>query len=146
VRRNNSCVGAHDFDAHGDPNNDPAPAAVPAYYYVFERHERAACALSGADTNNACYDIKIVSTTSGPGTLDLNGARHQRHGPDERQNLRTGIRSRAPEPRHHHGRLAGIRTRSTRARASRGKRQQPAAAPRATSSTINCDGWKNTLT
>jgi len=73
VRRNNSCVGAHDFDGDGDPNNDPAPAAVPAYYYVFDVTNAAACALSGADTNNACYDIKIVSTTSGPGTLDLNG-------------------------------------------------------------------------
>jgi type IV pilus assembly protein PilY1 len=58
--RNTFCRGA-----------DPLiPGGVPAYYYVFDA-ANASC--NGTDTDNDCYDIKIVSSTSGPAVRDLNG-------------------------------------------------------------------------
>jgi type IV pilus assembly protein PilY1 len=44
---------------------------MPAYYYVFDK-DLAACA-SDSVTDDACYSIRLVTTTSGPGTIDLNG-------------------------------------------------------------------------
>lgn len=47
---------------------------MPAYYYVFDTSV-AGCSLtsSTSKTDNACYKMVLVSETSGPGTLDLNG-------------------------------------------------------------------------
>ncbi|MEJ1964622.1 MAG: PilC/PilY family type IV pilus protein [Gammaproteobacteria bacterium] len=55
--RNTSCRGG-------------TPAPGPAYYYVFDS---ALASCTNSSTDNNCYKIKIVSATSGPGTIDLNG-------------------------------------------------------------------------
>jgi type IV pilus assembly protein PilY1 len=47
---------------------------MPAYYYVFD-NSNAGCTGTNAEkkTDNDCYDIKIVSSTSGPALIDING-------------------------------------------------------------------------
>jgi type IV pilus assembly protein PilY1 len=57
----------HDFCRGADPR---VPGGVPAYYYVFDA-TNASC--NGTNNDNDCYDIKVVSATSGPATRDLNG-------------------------------------------------------------------------
>ena len=72
-QRHDSCTGPQDND--NISTNDIIPAGIPAYYYVFDPTNAAACQPNdaAAATNNACYDIKFVTATSGPGNLDLNG-------------------------------------------------------------------------
>lgn len=68
ARRLASCVG-------GENNNswDYDPAGLPAYYYVFDPTNND-CTNVTADRaeDNDCYDIVIVSETSGPATTDIN--------------------------------------------------------------------------
>lgn len=69
-----NCSGANATAKHnfcrGTHSSGLSPVGMPAYYYVFDS-TNASC--NGTDTDNDCYDIKFVSATSGPGTLDLNG-------------------------------------------------------------------------
>jgi type IV pilus assembly protein PilY1 len=66
--RHNFCRGTHDTGYD--------PVGMPAYYYVFDPTNNAvACAAANATSNNACYDLRLVTSTSGPG------------GTDERQNF-----------------------------------------------------------
>lgn len=79
-RRDNFCRGTHDTQPDGRLLTNPTtqiqgtPAGVPAYYYVFKT-ANIGCTGSAAQkaVDNDCYDITYVSSTSGPGTLDLNG-------------------------------------------------------------------------
>jgi type IV pilus assembly protein PilY1 len=65
----------HNF-CRGTEGSGYNPAGMPAYYYVFDAtNSPATCAAAGAVTNNICYDLKLVTSTSGPG------------GTDERQNF-----------------------------------------------------------
>jgi type IV pilus assembly protein PilY1 len=66
--RNTSCTGG--WSTSDDPrnanflgNNNPAPAGLPAYYYVYDK-TRTGC--PDLVTDNRCYKIVIVSATSGP--------------------------------------------------------------------------------
>lgn len=74
VNTTTSCTGSNNTAKHnscrGTHSSGLTPAGMPAYYYVFDS-TNANC--NGTDTDNDCYDIKFVSATSGPGTIDLNG-------------------------------------------------------------------------
>lgn len=55
-----------------DCNNDSSKCmkrTMPAYYYVYDQ-SNAGCTGANTETNNSCYDIKIVSESSG---ADRNG-------------------------------------------------------------------------
>lgn len=72
----------------GGSNSFCQTQPMPAYYYKFD-DSNAGC--TGTDeqkkTDNDCYDLVIVSSTSGPGTVDYNGDGLQNDGQDERQNF-----------------------------------------------------------
>ena len=54
-------------------NSDCQSRTMPAYYYVFDSSVTGCDATSVAKkTDNGCYKMVLVSTTSGPGTIDLN--------------------------------------------------------------------------
>ncbi|KAB2930004.1 MAG: hypothetical protein F9K25_09850 [Candidatus Contendobacter sp.] len=57
-------------------NDDPCRSKpMPAYYYVYDGSNASCTGATLQDklVDNDCYDIKIVSDTSGPGTQDING-------------------------------------------------------------------------
>jgi type IV pilus assembly protein PilY1 len=51
-------------------NDDCRTRGVPAYYY---RYDASNANCNNTATDNDCYDLVVVSDTSGPGTVDLNG-------------------------------------------------------------------------
>ncbi|HVY81428.1 MAG TPA: PilC/PilY family type IV pilus protein [Steroidobacteraceae bacterium] len=83
--RNNICTGTFSSTTGG---NGVVPAGMPAYYYNLDK-TISGCNTASAVTNNACYRIVFVSSTSGPGTIDLdgNGRTGDAADKDERQNF-----------------------------------------------------------
>lgn len=87
-----ACVGNSNAnrDTYCKTNSAADAFPAPAYYYVFDA-SNSGCTGTDAQKkiDNDCYDIRIVSSTSGPGTIDLNGngVVNEAADRDERQNF-----------------------------------------------------------
>jgi type IV pilus assembly protein PilY1 len=82
-------LGATSCDNDSDcriTGNGTIPVRTPAYYYNFDTN-LANC--NGTLTDNDCYSLVVVSSTSGPGTIDLDGNKviGNAADKDERQNF-----------------------------------------------------------
>jgi type IV pilus assembly protein PilY1 len=67
---NTSRTCSNNNECRGPQGSGNDPAGMPAYYYVYDS-SNGSC--SSTNTDDDCYDIKIVSATSGPAAVDLNG-------------------------------------------------------------------------
>jgi type IV pilus assembly protein PilY1 len=78
-----SCDNDSDCTVSG---NGTIPPRTPAYYYNFDKNLTN---CNGTLTDNDCYALVVVSSTSGPGTVDLNGNKTvgDAGDKDERQNF-----------------------------------------------------------